>query len=481
MQVAYSYHRFSKPKQATKDKLWQQYQEAQKYAKANGLVLDESLSFQDIGVSAYRSANLEVGRLGEFLEAIRAGCIEKGSYLLIESLDRLSRDAPRKALRTLEEICDEGITVVTLIDNQEYTADRLDRDPAAFLISLVIFLRANEESKTKSARSRAAYANKLERAARGEKVIVASKLPAWLKFEGDEIVIDQEKVKSIKLIYNLADLGLKPLSIARALNLQKIPTMRGGRYWRGEAVRLILTKPSTIGVFLSYYRHKAAGSNPEKNFISIKDYYPRVISQRKWKRVQAKIKRSKLKPESCEVIKCRKIRNIFGRIARCPNCGDAMTAYNLGPSLEGLTPHRRYLTCSGATIASGCKRVRVEYAPVEKTFLELGPDMMHNHLAEYVQSKIHNRYNIISAQIKEITRIAGKNELDRGRLNHNLRRLFDRVVINYGSMMLEFEWSCGGRTGLPINESTHISRIGAFIPGQSAGNHIAHQVPPKKP
>lgn len=113
----------------------------------------------------------------------------------------------------------------------------------------MIFLRANEESKTKSERSRAAYSNKFERAARGEKVILSRKLPAWLKFEGDEIVVNQDKAKSVERIYNLAELGLSPISIARTLNFQKIPTMRGAKYWRGEAVWRILTKLAAIGVF----------------------------------------------------------------------------------------------------------------------------------------------------------------------------------------------------------------------------------------
>lgn len=460
MQIAYSYHRFSSAKQATKNKLWQQYLEARKYAEANGLSLNESLSFQDLGISAYRSANLESGRLGEFLEATRAGYIEKGSFLLIESLDRLSRDTPRKALRTLEDICDEGITVVTLIDNQRYTADRLDRDPAAFLISLVIFLRANEESKTKSERAKVAYASRLERAARGEKVVLSASLPAWLKFEGDEIVVDEKKAKSIKLIYNYAELGMRPNSIARALNFRKIPTMGSAKYWRGNSVSLILTRPTTIGVFQPHFRQRAAISKSGKRLQSIKNYYPRVISQKKWRRVQSVIKESKLRPNLEYDINRTIARNIFGRLAKCPSCGDTMTGYNLGTGPNGEILNRSYLICARSTTAGGCARVSVEYASVEKTFLESGSDMMRNHLATYAQPQFHERHSILSAQVAEIISIIGMSELDRGRLNHNLRRLFNRVVINYDSMMLEFEWTSGGKTGLPIDKFNRIKRLG---------------------
>lgn len=94
----------------------------------------------------------------------------------------MSRESARKALRTLEDICDEGITVVTLLDNQEFTAERLDQDPAALFFSLVIFLRANEESLTKRNRQLSAWASKIDRARKGEKLSLPMPFPAGSKW-----------------------------------------------------------------------------------------------------------------------------------------------------------------------------------------------------------------------------------------------------------------------------------------------------------
>lgn len=129
MPIAYSYQRFSHPSQVTQHKLVRQLREAQDYADQNDLILDGTLSFQDLGISAFHGANQARGQLGDFLMCARNGLVEKGSYLLVESLDRLSRDKARKALRILEDICDEGITVVTLLDNQKYTSELLDENP----------------------------------------------------------------------------------------------------------------------------------------------------------------------------------------------------------------------------------------------------------------------------------------------------------------------------------------------------------------
>jgi DNA invertase Pin-like site-specific DNA recombinase len=82
------------------------------------------------GVSAFRGKNAATGMLGEFIELVRSGAIPRGGYLLIENLDRLSRMTPRRAVRLLEEIVDEGITVVTSDDKKT-----LDEEPMSFMLA----------------------------------------------------------------------------------------------------------------------------------------------------------------------------------------------------------------------------------------------------------------------------------------------------------------------------------------------------------
>src|SRR3954452_11634752 len=105
---AYSYLRFSTPEQAAGDSHRRQTQMARTYAQRHGLVLDETLTFHDLGVSAYRGKNADRGRLADFLQAVRDGVVAKGSFLLVETLDRVSRQTPRLAARTLEDIVDAG-------------------------------------------------------------------------------------------------------------------------------------------------------------------------------------------------------------------------------------------------------------------------------------------------------------------------------------------------------------------------------------
>src|SRR4051794_16222922 len=105
---AYSYLRFSTPEQEEGDSVRRQSSLAEQYARAHGLDLDDRLKFHDKGVSAYRSTNATLGRLADFVEAVRAGEVREGSFLLVESLDRISRDHAFDAQHLFSTIIMEG-------------------------------------------------------------------------------------------------------------------------------------------------------------------------------------------------------------------------------------------------------------------------------------------------------------------------------------------------------------------------------------
>src|SRR6516162_6489361 len=116
--TAYSYIRFSHPDQAKGDSLRRQTAKRDAWLKKTGAVLDTALSLQDKGVSAFTGehrANPERHALAAFLELVKQGRIAKGSYLIVESLDRLSREHIRPALTLLLNLIDSGIRVVQLL------------------------------------------------------------------------------------------------------------------------------------------------------------------------------------------------------------------------------------------------------------------------------------------------------------------------------------------------------------------------------
>src|SRR5262245_31791316 len=154
---AYSYTRFSTPEQAKGDSATRQAQAAQRWCDQHGVALDNELTFRDEGISAFDGLNAEKGKLGAFLKAVQCGDVPKGSWLLVESLDRISRQTARKAARLMEDIVEHGVTVVDLSDGgREYSAVALDKDPFLMVMMVLRFIRAHEESTLKSARVAAA-------------------------------------------------------------------------------------------------------------------------------------------------------------------------------------------------------------------------------------------------------------------------------------------------------------------------------------
>jgi DNA invertase Pin-like site-specific DNA recombinase len=172
-----------------------QLETSDKYIAENGLELVERLS--DLGVSAFRGANVEYGALGRFLEAVREGKVEPGSHLIVEALDRISRQPTRIALQLFLELMNSGIVVVTLSNNQVYTPESYDTQQ--LIISIIEMSRAAEESTKKSYRVSQAWQNKRDEIASHK---LTRRGPAWLRLRSDtnEFEAIPERVAVIRRI-----------------------------------------------------------------------------------------------------------------------------------------------------------------------------------------------------------------------------------------------------------------------------------------
>jgi DNA invertase Pin-like site-specific DNA recombinase len=141
--IAHSYIRFSSKKQEQGDSTRRQLEGTKGLCQRNGWQLSPH-TWQDLGISAWKGSNFHEGALGAFLLAVKAGKVRPGQILIVESLDRISRQAARKALRIIEQIIEAGITVATITPERSYDLAALD-DSFALIEMMLIFMRANEE------------------------------------------------------------------------------------------------------------------------------------------------------------------------------------------------------------------------------------------------------------------------------------------------------------------------------------------------
>ncbi|CAH0310092.1 hypothetical protein SRABI106_04020 [Rahnella aquatilis] len=162
----YSYVRFSSERQSKGNSL-----ERQKDSIAdmvNRIAIEHDLEifeeYEDFGVSAFKGKNATEGALSEFIKHVETGAIPRGSYLLIESLDRFSRTNAMRAVNMFTSLLLKGITVITGIDKQIYRESDVSNDTLQQLMfSVMLFSRANEESATKSHRTIASAISKIKK------------------------------------------------------------------------------------------------------------------------------------------------------------------------------------------------------------------------------------------------------------------------------------------------------------------------------
>lgn len=361
----YSYLRFSDPRQSTGSSADRQLQYAERWAASQGLTLDDTLSLRDEGLSAYHQKHVKQGALGVFLQAIEDGRIAHGSVLVVEGLDRLSRAEPIQAQAQLAQIINAGITVVTASDGREYNRAGLKAQPMDLVYSLLVMIRAHEESDTKSKRVKAAIRRQCEgwKAGTYRGLIRNGKDPQWVRWTGAAWELIPERVAAVQRALVLYRQGLGA-SRATKLMHQEGHELTSSGVSALQIYRLIKL-PALRGV----KRLSLDGEDYE-----LEDYYPRILSEVEW---------GELQHLAGQRLRRRGHGEIPGVItgvglAMCGYCGTALVAQNLmnrqredGTLADG---HRR-LHCTSYSKNGGCSAGgSCSVVPIERALLNYCSD-----------------------------------------------------------------------------------------------------------
>ncbi len=368
----YSYTRFSTPEQSKGTSLLRQTRLAEEYAKEHGLELDNSLKLTDLGLSAFKGDHVTKGALGRFLENIKSGKIAQGSVLIVENLDRLSRDNITEALQQFLDIIKAGVRIVTLSDGNEYDKDSINSSMGSLMISLAIMARAHEESQTKSKRIKSAWDIKRENI---ESIKLTSICPAWLKLSKDKKTFEviAERGQIILNIFNQKKSGKSTRYISTELNKQNIwlPDNRKRNNnppgWRESYIQKILRNRSVIGEFQPKNLKRDSDGKKERlpTGDPIENYFPSVVPKELFYSVQEKLDRDKAKAGNGGG-RTGKINNLFGYLAKCGYCGASMAFIDKGKSPKGGS----YLICDTARRGlPDCKRRPIRYNEFEELIL----------------------------------------------------------------------------------------------------------------
>ncbi|MBN9523587.1 recombinase family protein, partial [bacterium] len=193
--VAYSYIRFSTREQRTGDSYRRQTAAAEAWAAGNKVRLDTS-SYQDLGVSAYTGAhreNPDRHGLALFLRAIEERKIPKGAYLLVENLDRLTREHLRAALTLFLNILDAGVHLVSLSPEKVFRADATGDDVTMAGLFVEHFRRYNTLWNGERGRTWF-YQNELPYDPPSQAAYMAGKTRGWAAYKVVDRVTDHQAI-----------------------------------------------------------------------------------------------------------------------------------------------------------------------------------------------------------------------------------------------------------------------------------------------
>jgi len=377
MKKAYSYIRYSSPQQAKGDSFRRQLALTQTYCDKHGFELDKKLSlYKELGVSGF-SGDQE--NLKRFIRDCESGKIEKGSLLIVENLDRLSRQKINVAMRQFLHLL-EYVDIYTLQDEKKYLhisdndEAKNDTQMLDIMTSLIIMSRAYEESATKQKRLKESWD---ERRANIETKKLTSLYPHWLTLskDGTTFHIKKDRVDIIKYIYDKCISGMGATQLLRHLNqnLDQFPIPTNKRknknpLWARTSLTRILTDKSVLGEYQPHIgKHGGIGEKKRKPLGDpILDYYPQIIDEETYLKAQIARKsrvvgRGKLSNNHFS--------NLFRSFIKCGNCDGKMEFVN-----KGDTPTRggKYLTCANSKRGGECTQNRhYKYLPLELMLLHL--------------------------------------------------------------------------------------------------------------
>lgn len=364
----YSYLRFSDARQAAGASAERQRDYARRWAADHGMQLDDELSLRDEGLSAYHQRHVTQGALGAFLAAVSAGQVAAGSVLVVEGLDRLSRAEPIQAQAQLASIINAGISVVTASDGRVYSRERLKANPMDLVHSLLVMIRAHEESETKSTRVRDAIRRQCKawQAGTYRGLVRVGQTPGWLQVVDGAWQFVPERVAALRLAIELFTAGAGTSAIARQLGQAGMAISSAAT--TSAHLQRVLTHPALVG-------DKVVELGPSESYV-LSGYYPAVLARQAFDDLQGLLagrSRAHVRGEIPSIL------TGMG-IARCGYCGGALKAQTMTTRrrADGTLPDSmRRLQCAAQAGGPGCKVPgSCSAAPIERALIRYCSDLV---------------------------------------------------------------------------------------------------------
>lgn len=349
----YLYIRYSSERQGEGSSRQRQMDYALAYCPE--LIQDEKHIYFDGGKSAFKGEQFAAGgALKRFYDDVDSKVVPWGSTLLVEDLDRLSREGMFVASDKLRELLGKGITVVTTRDRKVYEAGALKFADA--ITTLVRQEQAHQESAVKSIRVADSYVKRYADARNGIKVKVL--LPSWVEWvSSTEYALKEHEAGIVKEIFTMAGKGWSYAMICKDLNQRGVPTFRGkaGALWITASVSAIIKGRAAIGEYA-----------PNDGQPPIPDYFPAAVTLAEFEAAQG----ARALRKGSGVTSYNESRfNVWSKVGVCAQCKRPFHCVEKGRSAQGREG-TYYLVCSGK-FGGKCSAKNIPAKQAEEPFVEV--------------------------------------------------------------------------------------------------------------
>ncbi len=378
----------------------------------------------DAGRSAFTGENLTKGKLGELTRRFLTGALDPNKHVVVvEELDRLSRQSPGVMTAWLTPLLNLGLTIAIANTGQILTKSVMETDFGGFVTMMSSAFSNYEFSRKQRERGNASWAKRREAAATGTN-LSRHRSRGWLRWDANakKYAPLPDRVWLVHEMFRLRLKGWGKSAIAKHFNelagkdarytawsTSKMPP----KAWTATAIARIVQDRAVTG-YVQYYRNPRGSEKKVPIGDPIK-VYPDVIDDAVWARANDTRFSNQLKSQG----RGRAVSNLLGPLAKCRECGGTMQplgSSRIKVNKDGSTSQHYPIYCMTAKITKGvgCTNqrgwpYRLIERPILDRLLSLAIDDQHFRADDDTTSRLESE--VVRLQRSVIDRQASKKRL----------------------------------------------------------------------
>ncbi len=231
----------------------------------------------DRGLSAFHGRHRKRGALGAFIAAAGAGRIPPGAVLVVEDLDRFSRETASHAEELLLALFKQELALGIVRDDVVVDRARYDADLGLRVMLLTRRDAAHDYSKKLSGRISDVWSRRQRDWQLHRKPYLGKVArPEWLTDNGTSFLEIPEAVDFVQKVFRLCAEGMGSTQIAERLNAEGFKPARSDAYGPARILRIL-------------HDRRVLGEKQWPDGTISPDYFPRIIDQEIWDTCQQAI------------------------------------------------------------------------------------------------------------------------------------------------------------------------------------------------